>query len=135
MTSLAETTVPPAAAGARRAARAQVSAFEGSRESWPADAHVYSVADPDTLARAVRAHKAGDAFAQAALTLALMVAIGTVAVVLSSGRAAAAGLIATGVADHAAALSAVVVVGGALLLAARAGLRHAQVRAGNRRRR
>lgn len=60
-----------------------VFAFEGRPAS-------VSSADPDVLARAVRAHKAGDAFAQAAITFTLMVAIGAVAFVLSADRAAAA---------------------------------------------
>lgn len=56
----------------------------------------FSAADPDVLARAVRAHKAGDAFAQAAITFALMVAIGWVAFALSAERAAAASLMSAG---------------------------------------
>ncbi|MFG1462046.1 hypothetical protein V5F77_04020, partial [Xanthobacter sp. DSM 24535] len=48
-----------------------------------------SCADPDALARAVRNHKAGDALAQAALTIALMLAICAVTVVLSFDRASA----------------------------------------------
>ncbi|MGR7996348.1 MULTISPECIES: hypothetical protein [unclassified Xanthobacter] len=91
-----------------------------------------SAADPDTLARAVRAHKAGDALAQAALTVALMMAIGAVAVVLSVERAAAAGLLVRGVIDHSATLAGVAVIGGLLLVATRATLRHARVRARRR---
>jgi len=65
----AETTAPSAA---RRAPAGGFGRhFDRTLASWPDDAQVYSAADPDTLARAVRAHKAGDAFAQAALTLAL----------------------------------------------------------------
>lgn len=129
----AETTAPSAA---RRAPAGGFGRhFDRTLASWPDDAQVYSAADPDTLARAVRAHKAGDAFAQAALTLALMLAIGAVAFVLSSARAAAAGFLVEGVADHAATLSAVVVAGGALLLATRADLRRARARASDRRRR
>ncbi|WP_454917593.1 hypothetical protein [Xanthobacter sediminis] len=130
----AETTVPSAAHPRRAQAGVFDRAFDRAFDSWPNDAHAYSPADPDTLARAVRAHKAGDAFAQAALTLALMLAIGAVAFVLSSGRAAAAGFLVEGVADHAAVLSAVAVAGGALLLAAQAHLRRVRVRALNRRR-
>ncbi|MFG1478172.1 hypothetical protein V5F53_05825 [Xanthobacter sp. V4C-4] len=107
----------------------------GAFDPWPGAPRALSAADPDTLARAVRAHKAGDAFAQAALTLALMLAIGAVAFVLSTGRAAAAGVLVEGVADHAAVLSAVALAGGGLLLAARARMRRARVRADDRRRR
>lgn len=91
-----------------------------------------SAADPDTLARAVRAHKAGDALAQAALTVALMLAIGAVAFVLSAERAAAAGLLVRGVMDHSTTLFGVAVVGATLLLATRATLRHVRVRARRR---
>ncbi|OYX75680.1 MAG: hypothetical protein B7Y95_01495 [Rhizobiales bacterium 32-66-11] len=48
-----------------------------------------SSADPEALARAVRNHKAGDALAQVALTIALMLAICAVTVVLSFDRASA----------------------------------------------
>ncbi|MEP9378453.1 hypothetical protein ABLE91_17185 [Aquabacter sp. CN5-332] len=48
-----------------------------------------SAADPEALARAVRKHKAGDVMTQAALTLALMLAICAVTFVLSVDRAAA----------------------------------------------
>lgn len=88
-----------------------------SLEAWPSRAPL-SPTDPEVLARAVRAHKAGDAFAQAALTVTLMVAIGTVAFVLSAERAAAASLLAAGgMPFHmtAAILAAVAVVGCALL--------------------
>lgn len=82
------------------------------------------VADPEVLARAVRAHKVGDAFTQAALTFALMLAIGAVAFVLSAEHAAAAGLIVGSVMEHSAVLAAIAVAGGSLFLA-RAGLRRA----------
>ncbi|WP_132032943.1 hypothetical protein [Aquabacter spiritensis] len=48
-----------------------------------------SAADPEALARAVRKHKTGDAMAQAALTVALMMAICAVTFVLSVDGAAA----------------------------------------------
>ncbi|MDQ0504827.1 hypothetical protein [Xanthobacter agilis] len=101
------------AAGPRVRAEPEASA---RGETWFGDSAAFSPADPDTLARAVRAHKAGDAFAQAALTIALMLAIGVVAFVLSSGHAAAAGFLVEGVADHAATVGAVAVAAGVLLL-------------------
>ncbi|QTL03712.1 hypothetical protein J5J86_23805 [Aquabacter sp. L1I39] len=52
-----------------------------------------SAADPDALARVVRNHKAGDAMTQAAITVALMVAICAVTFVLTVDRAAAATLL------------------------------------------
>lgn len=51
-----------------------------------------SPADPEALARAVRKHKTGDVMAQAALTLALMLAICAVTFVLSVDRASAMSL-------------------------------------------
>jgi hypothetical protein len=51
-----------------------------------------SSADPEALARVVRNHKAGDALAQVALTVALMLAICAVTFALSMDRAAAATL-------------------------------------------
>ncbi len=51
-----------------------------------------SVADPQMLARAVKKHKLGDAMAQIAITIVLMLAICAVTFVLSMDRAAAAGL-------------------------------------------
>ncbi|MFG1397399.1 hypothetical protein [Roseixanthobacter pseudopolyaromaticivorans] len=51
--------------------------------------HGVSSADPEALARAVRNHKRGDALAQVALTIALMLAICAVTVVLSFDRASA----------------------------------------------
>ncbi|MBB6306125.1 hypothetical protein [Xanthobacter tagetidis] len=74
-----------------------------------------SAADPEVLARAVRAHKAGDAVAQAALTLALMFAIGTVAFVLSIDRAAAATLTAVQSVSGPALLMGVTLIGGGML--------------------
>lgn len=74
------------------------------------------VADPEVLARAVRAHKVGDAMAQAALTIALMIAIGAVAFVLSATGAAAGELFVGSVIAHSAALAAAALCGGALLL-------------------
>lgn len=130
--------LPVATAGLRREPALAATCggpFEGSFDSWTDDARSFSAADPDTLARAVRAHKAGDAFAQAALTVALMLAIGVVAVVLSSGRAAAAGFLVEGVADHAPTVLALAVTGGALLLAMRVTLRRVQVRVRDRSRR
>lgn len=52
-----------------------------------------SAADPDALARVVRNHKAGDAMTQAAITVALMIAICAVTFVLTLDRAAAATLL------------------------------------------
>ncbi|WP_234052192.1 MULTISPECIES: hypothetical protein [unclassified Xanthobacter] len=127
-TETSSSTVSPAAAGARR----ELVRAEASFDAWPANPRGFSAADPDTLARAVRAHKAGDAFAQAALTIALMLAIGTVAVVLSSGRAAAAGFLAERVVDHAATFAALALAGGALLFATRMTLRRVRVRARHR---
>lgn len=93
-----------------------------------------SAADPQVLARAVRAHKAGDAVTQAALTLALMCAIGAVAFVLSVDRAVAAGLNAAQGVSGPAALLAVALIGGGVLagLAAR---RRSVARVTERRRR
>lgn len=91
-----------------------------------------SATDPEVLARAVRAHKIGDALAQAALTFALMLAIGAVAFVLSAEHAAAASLlIVNGVIDNSAVLIGLAGAGTALLLARRAALRlsRAHVRA------
>ena len=53
-----------------------------------------SASDPEALARAVRKHKTGDAMTQAALTLALMLAICAVTFVLSVDRASAMSLVA-----------------------------------------
>lgn len=95
-----------------------------------------SAADPEVLARAVRAHKVGDALAQAALTFALMLAIGAVAFVLSAEHASAASLlIVNGVIDNSAVLIGLAGAGTALLLARRAALRLARVRASETRRR
>lgn len=94
-----------------------------------------SAADPEVLARAVRAHKVGDAFAQAALTFALMLAIGAVAFVLSAERAAAASLLAGGaLTGHVAAvaLAAVCAASFVLLLAGGRARRRAEVRASRR---
>ncbi|MEP9352621.1 hypothetical protein ABLE93_03375 [Xanthobacter sp. KR7-65] len=88
-----------------------------------------SPADPDVLARAVRAHKEGDAVAQALLTLALMLAIGAVAVVLSVGHAAAASqLIVNGMWDHSAVLLVLAAVGTGALFAIRYARRAAPAR-------
>ncbi len=87
-----------------------------------------SPADPELLARAVRAHKEGDALAQAVLTFALMVAIGAVALVLG-GRAAMAGdLIVGSVSDSSGFLLSLGAVGGAILLSAVAARRFATSR-------
>lgn len=75
-----------------------------------------SHADPEVLARAVRAHKAGDAFAQAAIAVALMLAIGAVAFVLSVDRAAAADFVASPGLESWGLAGAAALVGGALLL-------------------
>lgn len=75
-----------------------------------------SHADPEVLARAVRAHKAGDAFAQAAIAVALMLAIGAVAFVLSIDRAAAAGLVADAGLQSWGLAGALALVGGTLLV-------------------
>ena len=93
-----------------------------------------SAADPRLLDRAVRAHKAGDAVTQAALTLTLMFAIGAVAFVLSIERAAAAGLMALPSVSAPAALLAVALVGG-VLLAGLAARRKAEARLARRPRR
>ncbi|MEP9349396.1 hypothetical protein [Xanthobacter sp. KR7-225] len=90
-----------------------------------------SAADPKLLARAVRAHKAGDAVTQAALTLTLMFAIGAVAFVLSIERAAAAGLKALPSLTTPAALLVVAVVG-AMLLTGLAARRWAEARLARR---
>lgn len=103
-------------------------------EVWAERDAMRSAADPDTLARVVQAHKTGDAVAQAVLTLALVLAIGAVAVVLSVERASAAGFLMRGVMDHSAALAAVAVVGGAVLLATRSALRLIRVRTHGRNR-
>lgn len=76
---------------------------------------VTSHADPEVLARAVRAHKAGDAFAQAAIAVALMLAIGAVAFVLSIDRAAAADLVAGPGLESWGLAGAAALVGGTLL--------------------
>lgn len=90
-----------------------------------------SNADPEMLARAVRAHKAGDAFAQAAITFALMIAIGAVAFVLSSDRAAAADFVTQGGFGNWLLAGALAMVGGTLL-ARRLVLKAAQVSARRR---
>lgn len=88
-----------------------------------------SSADPDVLARAVRAHKLGDAVAQAALTFALMLAIGAVAFVLSAEHAAAASqLIVNGVIDNSAVLLGLAGGGVVLLLARQVLARQANLR-------
>lgn len=88
-----------------------------------------SSADPELLARAVRDHKVGDALAQAALTFALMLAIGAVAFVLSAEHAAAASqLIVNGVIDHSTILLGLAMAGTLLLIGRRATHRFARVR-------
>lgn len=69
---------------------------DSSLDLWSGRGGATSTADPDLLARAVRAHKAGDALAQAAITVALVLAIGAVAFALGVDRAAAAGLVSVG---------------------------------------
>lgn len=93
-----------------------------------------SHADPEVLARAVRAHKIGDALAQAALTFALMLAIGAVAFVLSADHAAAASLIVHSMIDNSAVVAGIALAGIGLLVARRAALRLVRVRAPQRRR-
>jgi len=93
-----------------------------------------SHADPEVLARAVRAHKIGDAVAQAALTFALMLAIGAVAFVLSADHAAAASFIVHSMIDNSAVVAGIALAGVGLLVARRAALRLARVRAQRRRR-
>ena len=93
-----------------------------------------SHADPEVLARAVRAHKIGDALAQAALTFALMLAIGAVAFVLSADHAAAASLIVHSMIDNSAVVAGIALTGIGLLVARRAALRLARVRAQRQRR-
>ena len=92
-----------------------------------------SHADPEVLARAVRAHKIGDAMAQAALTFALMLAIGAVAFVLSADHAAAASLIVHSMIDNSAVVAGIALAGIGLLVARRAALRLVRVRAQRRR--
>ncbi|MGQ3674533.1 hypothetical protein ACT6QH_03390 [Xanthobacter sp. TB0139] len=105
---------------------------------WEADLSTYghnmgasmnSPADPETLARALRAHKAGDAVTQAMLTLSLMLAIGVVAMVVSVERASAAGFLMRGVTDHLPVIAALALVGTALLFATRTALREIRARA------
>lgn len=94
-----------------------------------------SAADPEVLARAVRAHKVGDAFAQAALTLALMLAIGAVAFVLSAERAAAASLLAAGGLPAHAAMLVLIAIGAtgcSMLLVGATARRRAVARASRR---
>jgi len=79
-----------------------------------------SAADPEALARVVRNHKAGDALAQAALTVALMLAICAVTFALSMDRAAAATLFEgeTSMVSHALmGTSALAVLGAAVVVA------------------
>ncbi|OYY08031.1 MAG: hypothetical protein B7Y70_13210 [Rhizobiales bacterium 35-68-8] len=59
-----------------------------------------SASDPEALARAVRKHKTGDAMTQAALTVALMLAICAVTFVLSVDRASAMSLVAPDLAQE-----------------------------------
>ncbi|MFG1379580.1 hypothetical protein [Xanthobacter autotrophicus] len=88
-----------------------------------------SSADPELLARAVRDHKLGDALAQAALTFALMLAIGAVAFVLSAEHAAAASqFIVNGVMDHSVILLGLAMVGAFLLVGRRAAQRLSRAR-------
>ncbi|MFG1374000.1 hypothetical protein V5F32_17620 [Xanthobacter oligotrophicus] len=88
-----------------------------------------SSADPELLARAVRDHKVGDALAQAALTFALMLAIGAVAFVLSAEHAAAASqLIVNGMIDHSGILLGLAMAGSVLLVGRRAAQRLVRAR-------
>ncbi|MFG1226575.1 hypothetical protein [Xanthobacter wiegelii] len=87
-----------------------------------------SPADPELLARAVRAHKEGDALAQAVLTFALMVAIGAVALVLGGHAAMASDLIAGSVKDSSGFLLSLGAVGGTVFLCALAARRVATSR-------
>ncbi len=79
-----------------------------------------SVADPRVLDRAVKKHKTGDAMAQMAITIVLMLAICAVTFVLSMDRAAAAVLQdseGTVLSSSLAAIIALVALAGAALLA------------------
>ena len=88
-----------------------------------------SSADPEVLARAVRDHKVGDALAQAALTFALMLAIGAVAFVRSAEHAAAASqLIVNGVIDYSGILLGLAMAGSVLLVGRRAAQRLVRAR-------
>jgi len=132
----AEARGPSVSAAAEGGRRAPLRSGLGGFDQWGGELSARSEADPDTLARAVRAHKAGDAFAQAALTVALMLAIGAVAFVLSASRASAAGLLVDGVAAHALPLLAVAAGAGVLILAtSRLSVRTVRVRVQERRRR
>ncbi|MGQ3672846.1 hypothetical protein ACT6QG_10660 [Xanthobacter sp. TB0136] len=90
---------------------------------WTENTAVRPVADPETLARLVREHKRGDALAQLMLSLALIVAIGTVAIVLSVEGASAATLVMRGMMGNSATFTTVALVSAGLLLAAWAVLR------------
>lgn len=90
-----------------------------------------SPADPEALARAVREHKAGDAFTQAVITLALVLAIGAVAFVLGVDRARASDLAAVSQvfgSGSLIALAGVALAGGTLLIAGLRRPRRAEAR-------
>ena len=79
-----------------RCTRSEAFERDPSLDLWSAGPGATSTADPELLARAVRAHRAGDALAQAAITFALVLAIGAVAFALGVDRAAAAGFASVG---------------------------------------
>lgn len=108
--------------------RFDVGSMEAGHFSLTRRAVRQSPADPELLARAVRAHKEGDALAQAVLTFALMVAIGAVALVLGGHAAMASDLIAGSVTDSSGFLLSLGAVGGAVFLSAMAARRLATSR-------
>ena len=108
--------------------RCDVGSMEAGHFSLTRRAIRQSPADPELLARAVRAHKEGDALAQAVLTFALMVAIGAVALVLGGHAAMAGDLIAGSVKNSSGFLLSLGAVGGAVFLSALAARRVANAR-------
>lgn len=108
--------------------RCDVGSMEAGHFSLTRRAIRQSPADPELLARAVRAHKEGDALAQAVLTFALMVAIGAVALVLGGHAAMAGDLIAGSVKESSGFLLSLGAVGGAVFLSALAARRVANAR-------
>lgn len=75
----------------------QTSRLQTSR--WSLGAPPVSPTDPELLARAVKAHKAGDALAQMVIAATLVLAICAVMMVLGTERAAAASSLLRGGAD------------------------------------
>ncbi|MGE4372910.1 MAG: hypothetical protein AB7E29_08425 [Xanthobacter sp.] len=121
--------------GAQRGLHGRYDAYgEKPSRTWDGDEAssspaMNSPADPETLARALRAHKAGDVVTQAMLTLSLMLAIGVVAIVLSVERASASGFLMRGVTDHVPTIAAIGLVGTVVLFATRAAVREIRIRA------